>query len=359
MDQDIRLVRAVRRSGPEAFRKIVEHYQSAVFALAMSRVRDFHRAEDVAQQTFLEAYQRLGSLKDPSKLGGWLKTITVRLSVDALRRKRDEVEIRSDDHLLVGDAVADIERRETERQVRAAINRLKKHHRDTTALFYVDGYSIAEVAAILEVPVGTVKRRLHTAREILKTEMVDLVKDTLKNERPGEGFGEQVLALISRYGVGDISSFRELRDAVGPIAIEGREGLEKALDSPHPRLRKASLLLISDARESVDDDDVREQLIELHKMCLRDPNKKVRTVAMHRLWRLGISEERQRKEIAPIVIEMLDDRAGLIVIIAAGYLGRFPEEVPLEKAALALANATDRTRPALTRLVRKIVGSKG
>lgn len=130
------------------------------------------------------------------------------------------------------------------------------------------------------------------------------------------------------------------------------------MGSPHPRLRKASLLLINDARESVDDDDVREQLIELHKMCLRDPNKKVRTVAMHRLWQMGISAERHRREIVPIVIEMLDDRAGLIVIIAANYLGRYLDLVPLEKAALALANASDRTRPALARLVKKIVNSR-
>ena len=117
---DAKLVTQALSDGPDGFRHIVERYQSAVFAVALSRVRDFHRAEDVAQLVFLEAYQRLSSLKDPDKLGGWLRTIAIRQSVNQIRRKRDEVEIQSDglDGLLVGDAVADLERRELERRGR-------------------------------------------------------------------------------------------------------------------------------------------------------------------------------------------------------------------------------------------------
>lgn len=361
MDEDAILVEAVRRGGPEAFRQVVERYQSAVFALAMSRLRDFHRAEDVAQQVFLEAYQRLGSLKDPAKLGGWLRTITIRQSVNSVRKKREEVQFESDglDGLLVGDAVEDIERRELERQVRGAIGRLKKAHRDTTTLYYVDGYSIDEVASILEVPIGTVKRRLHTARAILKTEMLDLVKDALSSEKPGDDFGEQVFELIRKHATTGIRGGHKFIAEGVPLAIKGFEGLQKALASPHGKTRQAAVNLMSQAIHSSSIEEVQDRAIEVLKGCLSDRNKKVRRVAMSSLLRLDVPDDRKREEFVPLVLDLLDDRVALVSSTTAHTLRwRFADAVPLEKAAIALANASERSRPALARLVKAIVAAQ-
>ena len=72
-----------------AFRRIVKRYQRAVFAVSLSRLHDFHAAEDVAQQVFLDAFERLTSIKDPAKLGGWLRTIAIRRAIGYHRAKRD------------------------------------------------------------------------------------------------------------------------------------------------------------------------------------------------------------------------------------------------------------------------------
>jgi RNA polymerase sigma-70 factor (ECF subfamily) len=139
------------RGGPDAFRQIVDRFQNAVFAVALSRVRDFHLAEDVAQLVFTEAYQKLASLKEPEKLGGWLRAITVRRSLNAIRSKRDEVAIQEDgsDNLLIGDANEDLEREDLKRRVGKAIGSLGEALRETTILFYMDGYSIGEIAPMM------------------------------------------------------------------------------------------------------------------------------------------------------------------------------------------------------------------
>jgi len=79
--------------GPEAFSPIVERYQDALFGIALARVRHFHEAEDIAQSAFVEAFERLDSLKDPARLGAWLRSITMHIAIDRVRRRREIAEI--------------------------------------------------------------------------------------------------------------------------------------------------------------------------------------------------------------------------------------------------------------------------
>jgi hypothetical protein len=76
--------------------------------------------------------------------------------------------------------------------VLSAVNALPEHERAATALFYITGYSMAEVGEFLEVPVSTVKSRLHSARRRLQERMVELVEETIKQHAPGDEFGERV-----------------------------------------------------------------------------------------------------------------------------------------------------------------------
>src|SRR5204862_8160385 len=84
---DAKLVEAALHGGPEAFAPIVERYQDAVFGVALARIGNFHDAQDVAQAVFVEAYQRLSSLREPAKLGAWLRTMTIARAIDLLRRR--------------------------------------------------------------------------------------------------------------------------------------------------------------------------------------------------------------------------------------------------------------------------------
>lgn len=96
MRTDAELHADAMAGGPEAFSPIVERYQDAVFGIALARVRDFHEAEDIAQGAFIEAFERLDSLKDPARLGAWLRSITMHIAIDRVRRRRGTAEIGED-----------------------------------------------------------------------------------------------------------------------------------------------------------------------------------------------------------------------------------------------------------------------
>lgn len=341
----------------DAFRPIVERYQSAVFAVALSKVRDFHLAEDIAQQVFLEAYQKLDSLKDSARLGGWLRTIAVRKSVNVIRASRDEVQVQQDgsDGLLIGDANEDLEREDLKRRVGKAIGRLRQTQRETTTLFYIDGYSIGEIASMLDVPQGTVKRRLHDARANLKSEMLDLVKDTLTSEKPSGDFGDQVYEMIRQCATKRGIKWSEVRDRVLELGLDGVEGLQKAVTSPHGMTRRMVPKLVLELYREAAPGDRREALVELLKSCLNDPNKKVREFAVTSLFRLDVEEDRKRREFVPIVADCLADRSGIVRYVAVQRLGRYYANVPLGKASLALARSNEKTRRGLTRLVERII----
>ena len=88
---DSALVAAALAGGPEAFAPIVERYQDAVFGVALARVGSFHDAQDVAQAVLVEAYERLSNLREPGKLGAWLRKMTIHRSQDLWRRRQREM----------------------------------------------------------------------------------------------------------------------------------------------------------------------------------------------------------------------------------------------------------------------------
>ena len=356
------LVEQAMSGHADAFRPIVERYQSAVFAVALSKVWDFRLAEDVAQQVFLEAYQKLDSLKDSARLGGWLRTIAVRKSVNVIRASRDEVQVQQDgsDGLLIGDANEDLEREDLKRRVGRAIGSLRETQRETTILFYIDGYSIGEIASMLDVPTGTVKRRLHDARAKLKSEMLGLVKDTLTSEKPSDDFGDQVYKMIRQYATERSGQWYEVHDRIVGLELDGVEGLKQAFTSSHGMTRWLVPKLIVGFHRKAATEDQREVFVELLKSCLTDPNKKVRWSAVPALFHLDVSVERKHREFVPHLVEMLEDRSGTIRRKAAYTLHPYAKSVPLERAALVLANVgpDEWSRRILSRLVRKIIAHK-
>jgi RNA polymerase sigma factor (sigma-70 family) len=359
---DTRLVEKALHEGADSFRPIVERYKGAVFAVALSRVRDFHLAEDVAQQVFLEAYQKLDSIKDPARLGGWLRTIAARRSVNAIRSNRKEVEIQPDgsDGLLIGDANEDLEREDLKRRVAGAIGCLRKGQRETTVLFYIEGYSIGEIASILDIPPGTVKRRLHDARAKLKSEMLGLVKDTLTSEKPSDDFDDQVYTMIRQYAMEPTDRWWEVQDRIVALDLDGVEGLQKAFTSPHGNTRVLVPKLIVGFHRKAAQDDRREVLVDLLKSCLKDPNKNVRWAAVPALFFLDVPEERKHSEFVPLVLDLLEDRSRWIRRKAAYTLQHYAEHVPLERAALALADVgpDEWSRRTMSRLVREVIKRK-
>jgi len=358
---DAKLCTAALAGGPEAFAPIVERYQDAVFGIALSRLGDFHEAEDVAQGVFLTAFERLGRLKDGSRLGAWLRSITIHKSIDRLRGRREvggleELGRQAD---RGPGPQASVERRELRRQVMAAIGRLSRVQRETTALFYVDGYTVAEVAAMQEVPVGTVKRRLHDARERLKEEMIGMVAEVLKDESPKEDFGGRVFELLLRVrpreGVEKVP-WDEMVAELRRIGTEGIEGYARALESPHHKTRATAASLVRLAEAA----DTTELVIELLKGALGDPNRKVRRMAGVALLYVNVPDERKRREFLPLVVPLLADPSRRVRRNLPWHLRKWAADVPLETVARAFVEETDpQARRCLGGLMRGVLAAKG
>jgi len=339
---DATLVRQAIDGGPEAFEPIVAKYQDAVFGVALSRLADFHAAEDVAQGVFVEAYRQLGRLRDPHRLGAWLRTITIHHSIELLRKKRETTD--ADAMARVTDAadgpVDEFHRQDLREQVMAAVARLSGPQRETVTLFYMNGYSQSDVAAIQGVPLGTVKRRLHDARKRLQKEMLTMVEDVLKSESPDEDFATRVFEVLSRYrprGEKPKMPWREIHAELKRIGSRGADGFARALESPHSPTRILAMSLINRCEA----DDTREFVIELLKKGLTDTSKKVRRNAVDAILRIDVSDERRRSELTPMVVEMLADPSNRVRRRVAYVLSLYPDGVPWQAVMAAATREWD------------------
>jgi len=355
---DTALVAAALGGGPEEFSAIVERYQDAVFAVVLSRLRRFHDAEDVTQVVFVEAYERLEKLKDPNRLGAWLRSIAIHKSIDHLRRRKDEAPIdgAEEERASASSWRAESGRRELREGVMAAIWRLSKTQRETTTLFYINGYSVEEVASIQEVPPGTVSRRLHDARKRLKEEMIGMVEQVLKSEAPKPDLAARVFDLV-RIGAVDRSNWRDLQAELRKIGADGIEGYIKALESPHGKTRASAVQLMCSAKPTG------EIVVDLLKRALGDPNRRTRSFAVVGLlsaeWGIDVAAGRRRTEFVPLAVPLLRDRSEDVRSRTAQILREWALDVPVEAVAEALLEAkSPKVRHHVRRLLRKVLDSR-
>ncbi|MEM6798138.1 MAG: sigma-70 family RNA polymerase sigma factor [Planctomycetota bacterium] len=172
------LVAAAQGGDRLAFGELVDRYEGMVRSVALRRLGDFAEAQELCQEVFIKAMQRLHQLKEPAALGGWLRQITVRMAINRQVRRKPTVSAEPqtleatcvDGRTPLDSALAD----EQASQVRDGLGRLGDLDRDTLVAFYVRGESLLEMSASFEAPVGTIKRRLHVARKRLAVELESL-----------------------------------------------------------------------------------------------------------------------------------------------------------------------------------------
>jgi len=163
------LVRRAARGDMNAFSEIVERYRVRVLRTAHGIVGSADDAEDVAQQVFVKAWQALETFRPGGSLGSWLYRITVNAAIDATRRRRPQVAL---DDIAPPQAAQRTERSvldaEEAERVRRAVRNLPPASRAALVLREYEQLSYAEIAEVLNVPLGTVMSRLHYARQSLK-----------------------------------------------------------------------------------------------------------------------------------------------------------------------------------------------
>src|SRR5262245_25686608 len=173
------LVRAAQAGDSRAFSEIVRRYQRAVYRVAYGFTRIPADADDLAQETFVRAYQAIGRFRVGEPLYPWLSRIASNLALSLLRRRKRRPETPLEPLLESGqqwgveddpgDVVADRERRG---HVNQAFEELKPEHQAVLVMRVVQDLTYEEIAQALNVPLGTVMSRLSRARAELKARLV-------------------------------------------------------------------------------------------------------------------------------------------------------------------------------------------
>ena len=230
--RDAEQVQKVLSGDQAAYEPLVEAYQGRIFAFVAGRIRDFSATEDIVQNAFVEAYMHLKSLKSPEKFSGWLRGIALNLSNKWLQQKRPVVSI-DDTSQDVTPQVSEfplpdlpdeaLEKTETKEAVIAAVDALPDIYRESVLLHYMEGMTYPEIAAFLDIPESTVTGRLQVARNRLRDELMPLVEDTLREQRPTPQLTRKIMVALPPllYAVPTQASLLAKLKGTGMIKIMG------------------------------------------------------------------------------------------------------------------------------------------
>jgi RNA polymerase sigma-70 factor (ECF subfamily) len=181
---DADVVTLAQKGRDSAFRELVRRYERPVFSLIFRMVRDRETAEDLAQDAFIKVLNHIDRYRPEFKFSSWLFKIANNVAIDHLRRRQIETvsidgsphaasaaEVESTSFDVVArqeTALEEMEARELGGTIERAIARLRPEYRACIMLRHVEGRSYEEIAATLDLPLGTVKTYIHRARHELR-----------------------------------------------------------------------------------------------------------------------------------------------------------------------------------------------
>ncbi len=166
------LVDKAKLGDRQAYGELVERFRGSVYAMAVQRVRNPAEADELAQEVFVHAMRKLPQLRDARCFAGWLRRIVARMAVNRLTRRGPH--FGTDPEVLAGVPgyercpAAALELTEAKAGLHAGLTRLKTDDREALEAFYLRGQSLKQMAEAFDAPIGTIKRRLHVARQRLK-----------------------------------------------------------------------------------------------------------------------------------------------------------------------------------------------
>ncbi|MEO0014956.1 MAG: hypothetical protein RLZZ535_3345, partial [Cyanobacteriota bacterium] len=216
-DEITHLVKQAQAGDQHAYNQIIQQFQNLAVGYAYSILGNLQLAEDAAQEAFVEAYLNLSKLQKPQAFSGWLKKIVFkqcdrltrgkRLTTICLTQTKELVSLTSSPTKIA-------EERELKHQIQQVLQSLSAKDRQIITLFYFAERSHKEIASFLELPVSTIKNRLHSSRQKLKLKMLDMLEDNFQNQRPSRdnSFATQVVETIDAACKGDTAKIKQLLD---------------------------------------------------------------------------------------------------------------------------------------------------
>jgi RNA polymerase sigma-70 factor (ECF subfamily) len=187
---DADVVALAQQGRESAFRELVRRYERPVFSLIFRMVRDRELAEDLAQDTFVKVLNHIDRYRPEFKLSSWLFKIANNVAIDHLRRRQiDTISMDGSPHASSSDAIEatsfdvavqqesaleELTAKELGSAIERAIARLRPEYRSCIMLRHVEDRSYEEIAATLDLPLGTVKTYIHRARHELRKALQDV-----------------------------------------------------------------------------------------------------------------------------------------------------------------------------------------
>lgn len=219
-----------------AFARLIKQFHALAYAYALADLGNRQAAEDVAQESFITAWVELGKLREPATFPNWLKRI-VSTHCHRVHRRNEPPSLPLDfAHKIADESTAPhaaAELNELRREVRSQLLSLSESERIAVTLFYIGGYSYSDLTEFLDVPLSTVKKRLHTARGRLRERMTTMLKDVIQEDKPSGDQIAQRLELFTAIKTGDIERVRELlRDLPNLIDAGMADSFGIASESP-------------------------------------------------------------------------------------------------------------------------------
>ena len=207
MENDAQLIYKVLSGDDEAFTALVRKHQKGVHALAWRRVGDFHFAEDITQDVFLQVYKKLSTLKNPNQFAGWLYVITNRLCQNWQKKNKSVIKSTEDVRVLEMQRMSydryvsdKNEKERSERRhkiVKKLLEKLPESERTVMILYYLGEMTVKEIGNFLGVSVNTITSRLHRARKRLEKEEEILVQETLGGVQLPDSLTEDIARKVA------------------------------------------------------------------------------------------------------------------------------------------------------------------
>ena len=201
---DSELIQLCRHGNQNAYGQIVERYQTLACSVGYNCCGDLALSEDLAQDGFILAWQKLGDLKDDSKFKAWICTIVRNLANRSSQRFGRSVTHAAAHLDAVVDIPSDIETPveravslEEEKLVWQALADVPENYREPLILFYREEQSVARVAEALDLSEDAVKQRLSRGRKMLRQHLAAVVESALANSKPAKAFTGAVLLGLS------------------------------------------------------------------------------------------------------------------------------------------------------------------
>jgi len=168
---DLRLIRDAKHGDVEAFSRLVQNYKNFVYRTAYGVLQHKLDAEDVTQDVFLKVHQALRHLRDESTFPSWLARITVRTAIDLLQRSHHQRAGRLEEERVLFAEDVHHHQSQARLELNEALMKLSAAQRIILVLRELQGFTYEELAEILDVPIGTVRSRLHSARTHLRSHL--------------------------------------------------------------------------------------------------------------------------------------------------------------------------------------------